>query len=343
MVKAETPPPQPDKTLIASTMATDDKAQAGDLLLRIANDPSIPAATVATPLGTLSILPPELRDEIYRLLCSDTYYRISKRKWNISRSHRPWSVRHHSDLNMTGSSKSIRQEYLAVLHAEAVFSIQESDNLGWKRLTRDEIPFVDQVQKVEVIDYPDDGVQYDWLCYREGDDIREENEQLFRKGAEPFSLFIETGIPRKICIIRLVIEMPKAILIIHSPFFDAIRRLTDFKTLTLEIDSFLRDPHRHDFWSSDSELSYDELTAYIGGDSSHMDHAGAVKVIAESMKGALEPSLGPSTMSEERLEKVIHWEIKFHPRDYSAKTTNSGTGANQVVKAKEEFPGINNG
>lgn len=71
-----------------------------------------------------------------------------------------------------------------------------------------------------------------------------------------------------------------------------------------------------------------------------MDHAGAVRVIAESMKGALEPSLGPSTMSEERLEHAIRWEITFHPRDYLAKKTKTEADANQVVKAQEEFPGI---
>ncbi len=298
MATAETPPPEPDKTLITSTMTTDGKAQARDVFLKIAHDPSIPAATVATPLGTLSRLPPELRDEIYRLLCSDTYYRVSIKKVRIHRSHRPWSVRHHSDRNMTGLSKSIRQEYLAVLHAEAIFSIQESDFLEWTELTRDRIPFLDQVQKVEIIDYPDCAVQCDWLYYREGDDIREENQKLVNKGAEPLSLFIGTGILRNNCIIRLIIEMPKAVLIIHSPFFDAIRRLTDFKTLTLEIDSF-RDRCLDDEWS-------DELI-YVGGGSSQMDHAGAVNVIAGSMKGALEPSLGPSTMSEERLGRDIHW------------------------------------
>ncbi len=239
MVTAESPPPEPDKTLIASTMTTDGKAQARDPLLKIAHDPSIPAATVATPLGTLSVLPPELRDEIYRLLCRDTYYCISKPRFDFRKSRRPWSFRHLSDLNMTGSSKSIRQEYLAVLHAEAVFSIQEPSLIGWTGLKWDEIPFVDQVQKVEIIDYPDVEVVGDWLCYRDSIDLCEENERL-------------------------------------------------------------------------------------------------------SKKGALEPSLGPSTMSEERLGRAIHWEIKFHPREYSTKTTNSGAGANQVVKAKEEFPGIDN-
>lgn len=291
------------------------------------------------------MLPRELRDEIYKLLCSDTYYSISKHlKMKIGGRHRPWSSRHLSDLKMTGLSKCIRQEYLAILHAEAIFSAQKSNFYKLEGLTRDDIPFVDQVQKVEILEYPDEGVLSDQLCYREGEDIRETNEELFKKGAEPFSLFIGTGIPRKTCVVRLIISMPKAILLIHSPFFDAIRRLTDFKTVTLEIDSFRNDHHLTcDVWTYDCDLHY------VGGDSSQMDHAGAVNVIAESMKGALEPSLGPSTLREERLEKLIHpnvhsyaihWEIEFHPRDYWAKKTNSEAGANQVFKAREESPEI---
>ena len=185
------------------------------------------------------MLPRELRDEIYKLVCNNTYYSMCKHpKMKYYRSPRvQWSPRHLSDLGMAGSSMSIRQEYLAVLYAEAILIMEKSQFWGWKNLTRDHIPFVDQVQKVEILDYPDDGALSNWLCYREGEDIRERNEVLLKKGAEPFSLFLGTGISRKICVVRLMIHQPKAVLIIHSPFFDAIRRLTDFKTLTLEIDS----------------------------------------------------------------------------------------------------------
>ena len=277
----------------------------------------------------------------------------------IGEYNRPWRSVHLSDPKMTGSSKSIRQEVLAVLHAEAIFSMQASHFDGWEGLTRDDIPFIDQVQKVEILDYPDRAVLSDGTCYREFYETREENKKLSKKGAEPLSLFIGTGVPRNICVVSLIIEKPKAILMIHSPFFDAIRRLTDFKTLTLEIES-VRDTHTfYDNWSEDVELTY------LGGNSSQMDHAGAVNVIAESMKGALEPSLGPSTMSEERLEKVIprylgpsimreerlekaiRWEIEFHPREYLAKKAKSesrresgGQGERGTSRGEQQLEGL---
>ncbi len=298
-------------------MATDSEAQAHDPVLISAHHLSTPASTVATPLGTLSTLPPELRDEIYKLLCSDAYYSISVHPKFLNLKipkRRQRTPRRLPELGMTVLSKSIRQEYLAVLHAEAIFTMPESQLFLGRDLTRVDVPFVDQIQKVEISDYPDDLVRCDYLCYNEGINIHEANEKLLEKEAKSFSLFIGTGIPRNVCVVRLVIETPKIILITQSPLFDAIRRLTEFQTLTLEIDG----PEFH------SDFYY-----YFSG---------ALSVMAESMKNALEPSLGPSVVSEERLQKFIRWKIKFRPRDYLAKKTRSEAGAGgQVVEAKEDL------
>ncbi len=283
-------------------MATESEAQARDPFLISAHHLSTPASTVATPLGTLATLPPELRNEIYKLLCSDAYYSISVHprfpKLEIPK-RRQRTPRRLPNLKMTGLSKSIRQEYLAVLHAEAIFTMPESQLYLGRDLARVDVPFVDQIQRVEISEYPDELVRCDWLCHREGIDIHKENEKLLKKEAKSFSLFSGTGIPRNVCVVRLMIEKPKVILITQSPLFDAIRQLTEFKTLTLEIDGTEIHSVYHYYLSFASELHY------LGGAPSRMNYAGALCVIAKSMKRALEPSLGPSVMSEERLEKSI--------------------------------------
>ena len=105
---------------------------------------------IPTPLGTLSILHRELRDEIYRYVYNHKhlltpYPKTSRLKWQ---SYNETIL----DLSMLAVSKIIRQEFLVVLHAEGEFIIWEEPFVKeWfpQAWTRNEIPFIRQIQNVE--------------------------------------------------------------------------------------------------------------------------------------------------------------------------------------------------
>ncbi len=106
-----------------------------------------PISTPLTPLGTLSLLPRELRDEIYSHLCKHSFYFNSWPKY-----HSKWESKdvtpHH--LSMSAVSKHIRHEFLPIVYAEAVFTILDECLLGECVWARHDIPFVDHIQNLEL-------------------------------------------------------------------------------------------------------------------------------------------------------------------------------------------------
>ena len=235
---------------------------------------------------------------------------------------------------MKALSRSIRQEFLAILHAEDIFSIYDArysyrDEEMWLfgkvSCTRDDIPFIDQIQNVEI--HARLYAESDIYCAKYKIDPHEANGYLSTRGADPISFFAGKGILRNTCVLTLGCSTPKAILILQSPFFDAVRQLTDFRTLTLEVIS-----------SSFCLWSHEDALAYLGLDVSDSDRTVGVRMIANSMKRALEPSLGPSVI-DEGLERPTFdiWKIIFHPQDFisieekrNAKSSTEGDEGNEA-------------
>ena len=99
---------------------------------------------------------------------------------------------------------------------------------------------------------------------------------------------------------------PKAILILESPFINALENLTGFKTVVVKLTTHF------------DKLS--RILYYICGDPSCRDQAAGFWMIVDKMKYCLEQSLGPSVISEANGEhSTLGWELTFHPQDFIAK------------------------
>ena len=111
---------------MSSVMSTNNEGPAPkSLTLESASNPCMSASTGPTPLGTLSMLPREIRDETYRHVCSTKWYLSSP-----SRSHCKWHGESNTVLPTMTLSKSIRQEFLAILYAESLFVICDTTSFG---------------------------------------------------------------------------------------------------------------------------------------------------------------------------------------------------------------------
>ena len=268
--------------------------------------PHTAESTVPTSLGTLSVLPRELRDEIYKHVWGFRWHFFP----NPSEFYRNRTSKHDSDLPMIKLSKATRHEFLTAFYAEVILSVHDEESRGEStsprgemRYTPDDIAKFGKVQKLEV-----SAMLYsrsDHYYKRIGWDRLAENKRLSERRAEPLSFVAGVGGPRKTCGVILEIHTPKAILILQSPFFDAIKRLTNFRVVTLNVSSM------KDFgWSRRDALEY------LAGDSSWTKDTGGVKTLVDAITSALEPALGPSILEKGTIDGGIRWKIEFHPRAF---------------------------
>ena len=170
------------------------------------------ASNAPTPLGTLSILPRELRDQIYGHVHSVLYHIINSSEPNLiwgSVGQRGYG------LPMLTLSKAIRQECLAALFKKAVFML---DNVGYAgkavRKPKD-IPFIDQILNVKYV-----------VFLLEPNDMPEGI-------AKPVEFFSGTEVLRNRCSVQLYLGSTIGMLSVQSPLIIAIKGLTGFKIVTL--------------------------------------------------------------------------------------------------------------
>ena len=257
-----------------------------------------------TPLGSLAILPRELRDEIYGHFCKRYYYFDGesvlpcRRQFPTGRFS-TW----HSIKNMTTLSTTIRREFLAILHANAVFKFAVPIGESSKTRTRNDIPFVDQIKNVRWILYM--WIMSDKTCIKHDVPYDHLNRRISNLTAG-VSLFTGTDIARKSCVVELQFCTPRTIQILQSPFFDGIKLLTGFKTVKVKLQAQKKD------WCPKDALTY-------GGESeSFRDRAAGFKIFLNAVKTALEPSLGPSIVTGGNRKGPFDfaWKLTFHPGDY---------------------------
>ena len=280
-------------------MSTNNEAYVSESPLELDISPSTHASTAPTPLGILGVLPLELRNKVY----SHLYVRYIRL---YQRSSHMWNHMDDADIPMKRVSKRVREEFLDVLYAEAVFIIDDFD-LPITERTDYRILYIDQIQNLE----------YHTRIYLGSEkaltedlaDLHLVNEAFTEKIAEPISFFTGTQVSRKTCIIVLHSMIPKALLLLQSPFIDAIEGLTGFRTVVLKLDAY-----EGDWWREDA-------LAYIQGDLSNTNKVVGFRALVEAMSSALEPSLGPSVISKLDSERIcwLGWKITFQPRHYSKK------------------------
>ena len=251
----------------------------------------VSGSTVPTSLGTLSILPRELRDEIYRYLIRTKYYI----------DNRPFQPRDEGGAIkvMLNMSKSIRQEILAVIAAEASFELLDASPGEMERWTREDILFIDQIQKIEYNKH---------TFMLRGQDWRDRS--LLAAG--PISPFVGQDVRRTSCVIKLGPLTPEAVSILESPFFKAIADLRGFKNVVLCL------------WAYPWDWCPEYVMKYLGG-ASYTDNASSFKKFVDRLSSTLEPSLGPGVISEAEVDdrKFFRdrrgWKVTSRPCDFILK------------------------
>ena len=276
------------------------------LALELPPNPRSTASNTPTPLGTLSTLPRELRDEIYGHLHEQTYHislypQKTDFKWR--------SVRNNTDeLPMITLSKAIHQEYLAVLFGKAVFVLGNVDRKGGAMWESGEIPFIDQIQNVRYTASP--GLPGHIPTHEVSRIFRDRRlvKQLMSKTSpKPIEFFTGTAVLRDTCSIELHPILQKVMPVLQSPLIMAIGGLTGFKIVTLKLTSGTWK------WSRSLALSGREL--------SDAEHAENFRGAANAFRNALEPSLGPSLgpiIISKDYDNRLALELTFRPRDYVA-------------------------
>ena len=121
--------------------------------------------------------------------------------------------------------------------------------------------------------------------------------------AKPISFFTGTEVLRNSCSIKFLALPQDEIELLRSPLIGALKNLTGFKTVSVK----LKEPK----CDEEDRLRPEQKATCVG------PYFGTEVVI----RNALEPSLGPSVMSEigEEGRFDTHWKLTFHPRDHISK------------------------
>ncbi len=255
-------------------------------LLKTTSHPAIPIPAPLTPLGTLSILPRELRDEIYRNVCNqDGSYWFNTLQGHEPSDCRKWDI---ENLSMLQVCKVIRKEFLSVLCSEGVFEI----SCHYNEIRSSDIPFVKDISN---------------LCFVfnlgmiSSTSVKKSRLSTMEEG--PVSFFTGTSVLRNKCVVEITWCTPNSLLILGSPLMAAMAQLTGFKTVELV---FLTDA---DSWLEfgtpwDVKESFRNLKTCPGFDT-----------FVLRISKALERTLGPYTTGE-NLDKPQYWtqSVVFHPQ-----------------------------
>ena len=217
-------------------------------------------------------------------------------------------------------SKHIRQEFLIIVYAEAVFIIRDECLLGDYVWARHDIPFIDHIQNLEL--RTSLGDPYCRCC---GSYQFARDDNVPWKKAVPTLFFTETRILRNTCVIQLKSCTPKKLAsLLRSPFFHVTKQLQNFNSVMLQLVS------GEGLWLQEDVL------AYLGEGSSYTDYAVRFGVLVDAMSNALEPSLGPSVSCESRYRGDNSWNITFRPRDHLSKKKSLEAQLGAQVEAQAD-------
>ena len=309
----------------SSRAATEDHA----LSSKVCANP-IPKPAALAPLGTLSILPRELRDHIYNYVCKQKYRCrfVNKSRYGLRER---WTQCGHP---MVRVCKAVRDEYHGFLFSRKFFELEHSLFSFWTqdrqiRYQRSDIPFLDDISMVRlVLDlyYMSDDFK---LHLQEQGFSSEEQVFMATIRAEPVSFFNGASILRKVCIIELYDCRPTSLLpLLSSPLMHAMRQLTGFTTVQLV---FSTHPNH---WLEDKTPEHIRQMFYCLETCPGFD-AMVVRIIS-----ALEPSLG--SFARSGLDKTRPWnqQVFSHLQDHSTTKEFKELGVESSTKMVEEKLGF---
>lgn len=282
-------------------------------------NPSIPKPATLAPLGTLSILPRELRDHIYSHVC-DQGYSYSFMGYSRYQHRYLWM---EFNFPMLRVCRAIREEFFGSLFSNRFFEIKH--HVFSLETQRSHIPFLNDISKVRfVLDlyYMSD----DFKSYLQAvPSPSDERELLSAIKAEPVSFFTGTSVMRKECVIELCNCRPTSLLtLLSSPLMHAMCQLTGFTTVQLDFSTYANR------WLKDDTPQHIRKTFCRLGTCPGFDNM-VLRVIS-----TLEPSLG--SFAGSRLDKSRPWNqrVTFHPRDHPTGKVEE-LGAKSSTEMEEEI------
>lgn len=234
-----------------------------------------------TPNGNLGVLPREIRDEIYgyvlRTNPEDNYVSFSDFIPSVPSSSGALQN------PIFGASTCTRQEAMQVLCSMRRFLVSSHFDLINAQIT--DMALVNYVKDVRV-----------------GPIILTLEEKL-----KAISLFSGTEVLRKVFVFYITCHKDASGEIIEPPLVEAVKQLTGFKTVTLDVTS--EPSQMHD---EPKDSSYD---AWLDDDPDTRFNA-----LIHALSQALEPALGPSIKNEFRSTffewTYYHTDLIFHPQDH---------------------------
>lgn len=270
-------------------------------------------AKTTNPLGDLSLLPPEIRDEIYR-------HSIPKKKYYWRTTFRSSGFYDYDPYLHRGSkckeepifclSKAIKEEAMALFYLNGTFVFRY--NLGDHSKTVGQDSGTNNMMNIELF-Y---NASLDPAIHLSSDRVRDHKIGISYNSANagPLDSFRGDALPRKsiLIVLRLGEWWRHATKMTTSPLFDALRQLTGFETVTLSLAAA---DGEYGKWPEDEEWE----RMYTG-----------FEPVLREMSISLEPTLGKSSaiseLSPEEIGPSLRGliydrgirDVVFHPRNHQA-------------------------
>ena len=276
---------------------------------KISPEPATPKSSNFTPLGHFSLLPREIRDEIYSHICRQgSPFEFKDYDSSLCQHRRRWRGQ---GLSMLQVSRAIREEFSIVLFSKGVFRIW--DSTCQPRTQYSKIPFMDQISNIEIsldllhMFHESESDPWRLLSLYKGDSPSSATDM------GEMSYFRVTSATRNICTVRLHRCGPKTLsLLLSSPVMHALSQLKNFKTVRLTYSSHAS------YWLEKGKTLRHAREAFNGKGT-----CPEFSTLVLLMSRTLEQSLGSFVASRGRQEcgepRLWNQRVTFHPRGLSIK------------------------
>lgn len=307
------------------------------------------------PLGNLSLFPREIRDEIYRHVCSSTYVAfysssivrpITHDKPNYcSNTFSECDMCAEDHLSVLRLSKAINNEAMLILYSEGTFVFEyglghtnpSGLKIGYTRLRIDsdwsfyrlgqeydsgapQHPYANIIERMTNIELRYDatlcqGLDFEW-------DMSDYSDSFTSAPAGPLEFFQGVVVMRDTITVELKLSnwINSATKMMTSPWFRALKQLTGFRTVILGLVA-----------EAEPCLPLlDPGREWLDNDETDKLYAG-FEPLLHAMSKNLEPTLGNGSMSScvsggYEIPKFGTRYVVFHPRDHQAAILKAKNG-----------------
>ena len=283
--------------------------------------------------GTLSILPPEIRNEIYKNALSEKYLVFGRAFWNFDRSI-------HSivpaDLSLLCISKPLREEVLSVLltHSNFRCAIQHQNPWWFHAMETGHclkfappipndftLDMIKKLMKIELV--------FDMVSFVGCPGIKPFDEEAMGQTRQYFiDPYIGTEKARDtFSIVFHSVTEWRSTQFIKIDFFKSMKALTVLKKIVIRADSTYYDKVSVENFTYDGSPKVPDRTPskamnrWLGKPYLDRDYRNGESFL-QTIRKELEPVLGPCTEGDvqDTYNVVFSRFLEFHPREHHART-----------------------